>query len=640
VVLANVAGASLTLGANETIASLTGGGATGGDVSLGANTLSVGDAANTTFGGVISGTGVLTKLGTGSLTLTGTNTYTGSTNINAGSLVVNGVIAGDVLVNAAGLLQGTGTLGGNLTVNGMINAGNSAGTINITGNMTLNSTSTTIVEIESAMLADLYAVTGTAALDGTVQFVPVSYVPQDGESHTIVTAAGGVSGTFATVIPTSATQIYSLAYNANDVVVTVMILPFTSFATNSNQTSVATVLDTIRPTATGDWATILNTLDTLSSAGVSAALDQMVPEELGALSSISFAGANVQSTNVSKRLAEVRAGDGGSSLNNVQLASLSTDPQNDLLMMALAPSIPRSQWSPSDYERDAFAEQFPNQSWHFFVSGSGTFGDVDSTSSQTGYDFQTGGMTFGVDRKVNDQLIVGVMSGFAISKVDVDSNGGEVDANTFRLGVYGSYYDGPFHADGMISGGYHEYDSERNIQFGGIDRTASSSPSASEFNFMVAVGYDFDLGFMKIGPIASIQYSRLSIEDYTETGAGSLNLDVDRQTAESLLTTAGVRLTTLIDQPHRRRRIIPELRLMYQHEGEDSDQSITARFASGGGGAFGFNTADLGQDSALIGVGVTVLDDWNRTVYFAYDAEIGRTDYVVHSIRGGFRIMF
>ncbi len=46
VTLANVAGATLTLNANETIAMLTGGGATGGTVALGANNLTVSGTTN------------------------------------------------------------------------------------------------------------------------------------------------------------------------------------------------------------------------------------------------------------------------------------------------------------------------------------------------------------------------------------------------------------------------------------------------------------------------------------------------------------------------------------------------------------------------------------------------------------------
>ena len=99
VTLANVAGATLDLnGTNETIGSLAGGGATGGNVTLGAGTLTTGIATNTTYTGVISGTGGSDKAGTGIFTLSGANTYTGATTINAGTLTLGAATASPIPV--------------------------------------------------------------------------------------------------------------------------------------------------------------------------------------------------------------------------------------------------------------------------------------------------------------------------------------------------------------------------------------------------------------------------------------------------------------------------------------------------------------------------------------------------------------
>lgn len=52
--------------------------------------LSVGtNGASTTYAGLLSGLGSLTKLGTGTLTLSGVNTYAGSTTVTAGTLAVS-----------------------------------------------------------------------------------------------------------------------------------------------------------------------------------------------------------------------------------------------------------------------------------------------------------------------------------------------------------------------------------------------------------------------------------------------------------------------------------------------------------------------------------------------------------------------
>jgi hypothetical protein len=68
----------LLLKANESIGALSGGGALGGNVNLQGNTLTVGDQRDSTFAGVLSGSGgKLVKQGAGQLTLSGSNTYSG-----------------------------------------------------------------------------------------------------------------------------------------------------------------------------------------------------------------------------------------------------------------------------------------------------------------------------------------------------------------------------------------------------------------------------------------------------------------------------------------------------------------------------------------------------------------------------------
>jgi autotransporter-associated beta strand protein len=79
-------GATLNLASfNQTIGSLAG----AGSVALGAATLTTGtDNTSTTFSGTISGTGGLTKIGSGTLALSGANTYSGGTTLAAGTLTL------------------------------------------------------------------------------------------------------------------------------------------------------------------------------------------------------------------------------------------------------------------------------------------------------------------------------------------------------------------------------------------------------------------------------------------------------------------------------------------------------------------------------------------------------------------------
>ena len=70
-------------GLNATLGALSGTGA----LDLGSNSLIVGgNDDSTAYSGVLSGTGVLTKVGNGTLVLTGNNTYSGGTHVNGGTL--------------------------------------------------------------------------------------------------------------------------------------------------------------------------------------------------------------------------------------------------------------------------------------------------------------------------------------------------------------------------------------------------------------------------------------------------------------------------------------------------------------------------------------------------------------------------
>jgi autotransporter-associated beta strand protein len=139
VILADVAGATLTVQNSETIGSLRGGGATGGNVSIASGqTLTVAETGSQTFAGVISNSGSLVKTGAGTLTLSGTNTYTGLTTVSAGQLVVNGSSSGSAhTVGNGATLGGSGTVGALVVQSGgTISPGNSPGILNVVGDTT------------------------------------------------------------------------------------------------------------------------------------------------------------------------------------------------------------------------------------------------------------------------------------------------------------------------------------------------------------------------------------------------------------------------------------------------------------------------------------------------------------------------
>ncbi|MBZ9798353.1 autotransporter-associated beta strand repeat-containing protein [Mesorhizobium sp. ES1-4] len=134
---------------------------------------------NYSFAGLVSGTGGLTKLGSGVTTLTGNNNYAGPTSVQAGTLIVNGNQSGATgltTIAALGTLGGTGTIGGDVNVVGAISpgaAGNAPGTLTIKGALSLASSAALNynfgqANVPGGALNDLIDVGGNLTLDGTL----------------------------------------------------------------------------------------------------------------------------------------------------------------------------------------------------------------------------------------------------------------------------------------------------------------------------------------------------------------------------------------------------------------------------------------------------------------------------------------
>ena len=180
--------------------------------------------------GLVNGTGVIEKRGTGGLTINGDADGFGSTNLKGGTLNVRGTL-GSVLLND-GTLIGDGSVGGIFAncglCEGTIAPGFGAATTAVltsNGLVTLSSGVTFAVDINGGENDQLRVVGSNADLNGATLKLALApgFVPAVGQQFTIVfqSGTGNVTGQFAQgngIIANG--QIFSITYSAGSVVLT------------------------------------------------------------------------------------------------------------------------------------------------------------------------------------------------------------------------------------------------------------------------------------------------------------------------------------------------------------------------------------------------------------------------------------
>ena len=601
-------------GNNLTVASLSG---AGGTISLGASTLTVAETANTSVAAVITGTGGLVKQGTGILNLTGANTYTGPTSVSAGRLAVNGSITSNVNVGSGGNLGGVGTITGNVTNNGIAAPGNSIGTLTVSGSYTQAAGSTYQVEANATGQADRINVTGapgTATINGgTVQALadPGVYAPST--TYTILNATGGVTGTYAGVTSNYPFLQASLGYDTNNVYLTLKPGGFAAGASSGNQRAVGGVLDRSVAGSTGDFATVIGTMATLTLAQGQAAMDAISGQNYSGFSTANVGSSLLFMNAVGQQMAAARSvGSGG--------------------RVALAEAC---EFACDDPER----VQTPSP-WSLWGSALGATGSVAGNSNAATVTYNAGGVATGIDYRLDPRFLVGLGVGFSSGNQYLSGFSGRGTSTSYQATLYASFTRGAFYFDGQAGYGFNDNQMTRMIAIPGLQpRTATGQTSANQFVGQVEAGYGigiYERAAASLTPFVRMQGVTNSQAAFSETGAGSLNLSVAQQTVNSVRSTIGAELAGSIDAGWREKLAL-QFRLGWTHEYASVSRPVTASFAGAPGAAFTVFGAAPQRDVASLGFAANTLIAERTSLYFRYDGEVG-TGTDNHAFSAGLRM--
>jgi|GEM_PF-804107 len=568
VVMANTAGASLNLnGFDNAIGSISGGGTTGGNVAIGAATLTLGgDNTSTSFAGSMTGMNVI-KNGTGTFSVTNANIpLTGQVTVNNGVFQLVGTnIGSSFLVNGSGTLRGTGTIAQGVTVSGEIRPGNSIGTMTISGPLVLNPGALTTIEVDPT-ISSLIAVTGTASIAGNVSviFNPGTYtLPL---SYTFLTATGGVTGTFSSAILGSGGPDDAVAQFDYS---------------NPNAVTLEFVFAPIDPTPLppGNPRRVLNYIVKFCNvppiSSICDILSDLTPDELAdALASIS-PGRNAVSTFVSQNDAFgfVRSVVGRMVLSRLRGAqqpavAAMVDGLGELDSMIAKNEVP-AQLLPAEYEGDdeedlAWNFLFKRFKWpskeepaeppendpepapkgprrsDIWVQGIGEWYDQKAQDEFQIPSFHawSGGAVAAYDWYRTENAMVTMAAGYAKGNISQSNMSGSYDA--YFLMFAGTAYAKNGFCELGIGGLYNRYKNDRHVSFPGFDAHAKSAHSGEQLIPHIAFGYDFNWTWATLEPFIRADCSLMLLQGYSEHGADPLNMKMAESKSALLRSEAGI----------------------------------------------------------------------------------------------------
>jgi outer membrane autotransporter protein len=259
-----------------------------------------------------------------------------------------------------------------------------------------------------------------------------------------------------------------------------------------------------------------------------------------------------------------------------------------------------------------------------------TFGskiNQGSNSAAQGYKASSYGFAFGFDHEVNDDVIAGLSLSYANSSINSIDKTKRTNLDSYQVNLYGSKSFDDFFINSMIGFAYNQYRSYREIA--AVSAVASAKYSGQTYIAKAEIGNNYKMvdDFI-LTPTFAITAARNKINDYSENGAGTLNLSVSNKDTSFFETRLGTEISKNF-KISKERKIRPNLSLSYGYDLAGSKQKTSSRFV-GQSSSFSSSSSNMPQGSLRMGTGVRIFykDSFTFDLDYAFDQRI---DYQAHS---------
>ena len=564
------------------------------------------------FGSVISGSGAVTQVGTGSTTLSGANTYTGATTIDGGTLNVTGSIAASSLVsvNSGGALTGTGTVGHTAINNGGILAPGSgaAGTsLNIAGSLAFQSGAQYVVFLNPAT-ASFANVTGTATLNGATVNAMYANGSSVSKQYTILTANSGVSGAFDGPVNTNLSGNFhtTLSYDANHAYLNLILNFAIPGGLNGSQQAVGNALTNFFNT-NGTIPLVYSALTpnglTQASGHTAAGSQQTTFDAMGqflGLMTDVFGAGRESGASGPPAYAEEEGASAYASTGRKRAVG----ERNTYAMFTKAPPA-----------------QTDDPRWNVWAAG---FGGSQTTDGNTAAGSNTTtSRIFGVVAGADYWFSPRTVAGFALAGGGTNfsvANGGTGRSDLFQAGAFVRHTEGAAYITAAAAYGWQDITTDRTVTIAGVDQLRARF-DANAYSGRVEGGYRFVapwIGGIGITPYAAAQATTFELPAYAEgviSGANTFALAYGAKSVTDTRSELGLRA----DKSYAMQNAVLTLRgrAAWAHD-FDPDRAIGATFQALPGASFVVNGARQASDSALTTASAEMkwLNGWSAAATF------------------------
>ncbi|MCG8312908.1 MAG: autotransporter outer membrane beta-barrel domain-containing protein [Pseudomonadales bacterium] len=417
----------------------------------------------------------------------------------------------------------------------------------------------------------------------------------------------------------------STTEDIDDGVLTVLISNSLPTAGRKNIETIATVIDGYCSNPVNETITFAcQQYESLSAEEKVDALSTISPEEVVAEFTSTVNMTKDQTSNLANRLSALRGGATG-----ISVAGLNYHQGDDILY---------GQWlheMANQVGGNASADQNFTP-FGFFINGSITDGDKDTTSLEQGYDLEGDSITLGMDYRFNEAIVAGVAYGISDTEISFETSGNDMSNEIDNLLVYGSWYKDSFYIDALFGYASGDITTKRTISVGSINETVGGETESSQIFFSVTGNYDFVKNAWTYGPYASLDYIDGDIEGYEEIGTTGFEVGFDDQDIESQIVTLGGRIQYAWSQPWG--IIVPHARVEWKSELEDERTAIVGRFIlDTSGDSFTIEADNLDSSWFQMGVGVSATFQHGLSAYLDYEEVISYDDTSLSTLSFGGR---